>query len=178
MEQVAIRAKSIVDILITKKPAAIFVTGAAGSGKTTFSKRYRDHIRVIDSKLIRLSKLQQVPSSLDPSTVSLKAISSLAKQQAKIDVTESILLQQSFILSYTGKDIDYMKSTIAEAKRHGFSIGLVRLKVPLELCLQRNAQREKFTNPEHIVDSHQWLDESWQTLVPLVDLSQVIQNYS
>lgn len=165
---------NIVDILIQQEKAAVFVTGTPGSGKTTFAEQYRNQLPVINQDAITANTLPS-EQMLRPAMVALFTPS--ARKQAIDQVSEYIQSGTSFLLEIEGEDITYIQTTILRAKNYGFTVGLIHIKTPLELCLQRNANRKHFVFPERIIEVHHKMEHSWEQISPLADLSQVIRMY-
>ncbi|WP_176549452.1 ATP-binding protein [Bacillus thuringiensis] len=100
----------------------------------------------------------------------------LSKTLSKEAYESALNKNDSFVYDTTGGNIERMKREMLEAKEHGFKIVLVYVFAPLEVCLERNAKRDRSV-PEDVVRAI-WneVQESWNQLkdLPIVDKTKKV----
>jgi len=157
---------------------AILTIGVPGSGKTTFAKNFakEQNLDYICPDEIRHDRFEE---GFDPEN------QTEVWREAKLQVRESLRENRSLLLDSTMVDknsrvsmINFITSIDPEAE-----IIAMHFDVPLEICLERNANRERHV-PEHVIKSmfnrleHNPVSESegFSNIIKLDEMGQEIRN--
>ena len=138
-------------------PAAslVLLIGASGSGKSTFASRHFDADAVVSSDRLR---------------------GVLAGDEADQEATEAAFgwlhawldarLAAGALAVVDATNVEWMRRSelISFARHHGRSVVAIVLDVPLELCLARNASRQRTVRAAIIRRQHDDLHESLDRL--------------
>ncbi|CDN39584.1 hypothetical protein ABB10_07800 [Bacillus thuringiensis] len=112
----------------------------------------------------------------ETNTAMVKLTHILSKTLSKEAYESAINRNNSFVYDTTGGNTERMKREMLEAKKHGFKVVLVYVFAPLEVCLERNAKRDRSV-PEDVVRAI-WneVQESWNQLkyLPIIDKTKEV----
>lgn len=100
----------------------------------------------------------------------------LSKNLSKEAYESALNKNDSFVYDTTGGNTERMKREMLEAKEHGFKIVLVYVFAPLEVCLERNAKRDRSVPEDVVREIWNEVQESWNKLknLPIVDTAKEI----
>lgn len=95
----------------------------------------------------------------------------LSKTLSKKAYETALNNSNSFVYDTTGGNIERMKREMLEAKEHGFKIVLIHVFAPLEVCLERNAQRARSVPVDVVKEKWYEVRKAWNELkdLPIVD---------
>lgn len=196
-------AASIGDGVTVKE--AIFMMGPPAAGKSHARKQLYPNYGVIDPDelkkeawVVLQKQYKEDPNSTiiiegethkladyadllmenyDETNTTMVALTHLLSKTLSKEAYESAINQNnSFVYDTTGGNTERMKREMLEAKKYGFKIVLVYVFAPLEVCLERNAKRDRSV-PEDVVRAI-WneVQESWNQLkyLPIVDKTKEV----
>ena len=145
------RSKSMVIVNENKPttPQVIFLTGAAGSGKTTAAKNFREDFVVVDKdvELQALIKEAGLPSDMNNLTREqsweFRELQSQASNNALEKIKELSKQGKNIVIDDTGSSEATVSMLKTQLGKQGYETKMVLLDVPLEKSLERNRNRKE-----------------------------------
>ncbi|MBH0336604.1 hypothetical protein BM86_14175 [Bacillus thuringiensis] len=189
----------------TKVKEAIFMMGPPAAGKSHARKDLYPNYGVIDPDELKKDawvmlqkQYKEDPNSVvvvqgethtlaeyadlltknydETNTTMVELTHLLSKTLSKEAYETAINNNNSFVYDTTGGNTERMKREMLEAKNHGFKIVLVYVFAPLEVCLERNAKRDRSVPEDVLIAIWNEVQESWNQLkdLPIVDKTKEI----
>ncbi len=160
---------------IGKKPKAIILAGAPGSGKGTVLKDLNlDGLKILNVDNIYIEKLKQANISLDLKNATPEERSEQAKLMAasnkefKGDLAATIEGKESFVLDGTAASYKQTSSLKSELEAAGYDVMMFYVHASLERVLQQNQNRFEKSGGE---------DRSLAPAIVLRTWNNVTQNF-
>jgi len=100
-----------------------------------------------------------------------------AEQMMEADWETALHGSNSFILDGTGKTASNVERRVKAARKAGFQIEMVYVFVPLPICLERNAKRDRQVPESAIIDAWEKVKANFPTYRDIADYARVIHNY-
>lgn len=141
--------------LVFPERSLILMCAAPGCGKSTFANRHFLSTQVVSSDRCREMVSDDVEDmSVHRETFSLvRHICHLRLSLGKLTVIDSTSLNRSSRASFQKL-----------ASQHGFASAVILLDLPLNVCLERNEQRQRQVPPEVIRRFHAYLQDTKRTI--------------
>ncbi|KXY68807.1 ATP-binding protein [Bacillus sp. FSL W7-1294] len=184
---------------------AIFMMGPPAAGKSYARKQLYPNYEVIDPDelkkeawIVLQKQYKENPNSTvfvqgethilseyaelltknydETNTTMVKLTHLLSKTLSKEAYENALNNNDSFVYDTTGGNIERMKREMLEAKEHGFKIVLVYVFAPLEVCLERNAKRDRSVPEDVVKEIWNEVQESWNQLkyLPILDVAKEV----
>jgi predicted kinase len=160
-------------INISRK-SVVFMVGAGGSGKGFVIK---NDPNLQGLKTVNSDNFIESNRHYLDGTKTAADLHEWASEQMEIEWDEKLEGDESFILDGTGKTRMNVEKRVAQAIAHGFEIVMIWVSVPLEVCLERNAKRERFVPEVVIADAWHKVAHNWDHYTAIANQSVVINNY-
>lgn len=164
-----------------ENPAAIFIGGGSGSGKSTMKNSvlknfHTEEIVVIDADEIK-KKLPEYEYLMKYDREKMSDIlhdesSYLAKKIAQMCLEDKRDFLWDKTLSGKGKELEF----ITELAKNDFLIIVYMIDVPLEVAYKRNAERERVVNEKVVEHIHKNVPKTFHMIKNKTDITELLDN--
>ena len=155
---------------------AVFLVGASGAGKSTFSGR--TYLKHTNFKVVDPDEVKQRNPLYDPERPYQLHEWSKEVSDGEFDNIVTSGNGDPVVVDGTGRDTRGVGRKMDLAQRMGYRIFLVYVWVPLEVSLFRNRNRERFVPEKKVMEAYYEIENSFYRLRGMADKSKVVVNYS
>lgn len=145
------------------KKAILFI-GLPGSGKTTIVNRdYSNGYTIVSADLIKQGHPDYDPSDPEP-------LHQWSVKEAELQMDALSDSGNSICMDSGGVNNSYSLRIIDMLKTKGYHITLVYVETPLNICLERNGERERKVPEQAIIEKSKMIGTCLEKQKSLVDL--------
>ena len=155
---------------------AVFMMGMSGAGKTWY--RSKTYLKYMKFRLIDPDEVKTRHPDYDPDRPYI--VHEWSKDVSDGEFKDVVMdgSGDPIVIDGSGRNPDGILRKMMVAKENGYRIFLVYVKVPLEVSIWRNRNRDRFVPEEKIVNVYKDYDASFSRLKGLADSYKVIPNYA